>query len=187
MQKFILLLACSEVLISCGTSPEQNALRTATFDSAFPASQTPAVIATVALETPSPPGGCEIVTGSQMEGIIGSLNKVQANPSIGEGIGSFEGCIYDGSEAFVILDYGPFDGIPAQAYYDQVIEQYDELRIETLSGLGEAASWIPQDEYTGKLFVLQTNIVLSVGVSGENARDKAVQITQIALGQIPSP
>jgi len=198
MRQVISLLLWSALLISCGPSLEKSATQTAASASAIAASWTPtetaiptailiAVPTSIPKETPSKFGGCDVLTRDQIEGVVGPLNSAQINPSVDEGIGYFEGCIYDGSAAFVILNYGPIKGITAHAYYEQTLGQYDASQFETLSELGETAFWLQQDTFSGQLYVLRKNIVLSVLVSGETAREMAIQIAQIALRQIPSP
>jgi hypothetical protein len=146
----------------------------------------PPIATTTRADAPQPVVGCDVLTREQIEGIIGPLNsEPQLNPSIGEGIGNFEGCIYDGSAAFVILSYGPRNGISAHDYYEQTLEERGEGQVELLSGLGEAAFWFTQDEYSGQLYVLRGDIVLNLLVSGENAREIAVQIAPLALLRMP--
>ena len=131
--------------------------------------------------------GCEVFSESEIVEYIGPLISAPINnASVGEEVGSFEGCIYAGSEGTIIISYGPSPGISAQVYYDQLRADFPDEAVEMVSGFSEAAVWINQGEFTGTLAVLRGDIVITINVSGESPRSIAEEIAPLVIERIPT-
>ncbi len=130
--------------------------------------------------------GCDVFSETEIVELIGPLSSAPMdNSSVGEQVGSFDGCIYAGVESVIILNYGPSPGIDAQAYFYQLLANFPDEAAEMLSGLGETAVWIDQGEFNGMLAILRGDIVITISVSGETPREVAEEIAPLAIERIP--
>ena len=130
--------------------------------------------------------GCDVFSEAEIVDFIGPLITAPINnASVGEEVGSFDGCIYPGDLTTIILNYGPLAGISAQDYFDGLLEDAPEEAIEIISGLDEAAAWITQGEFSGTLAVLRGDIVITINVNGETPLSIALNLAPLAIDRIP--
>ena len=61
----------------------------------------------------------------------------------------------------------------------------DPESVETISGLGEEAAWVPESRFSGTLNILREDLVLTIFVNGESPLELAQQIAPIPLERIP--
>lgn len=140
--------------------------------------------------TPTTPpiefAGCELINEEEIVVFIDTLIlPPERFASVGEEVGSFDGCLYASETYTVFIQHGPSPGIPAQDYFDQILVNADPTLVETLSDFGQQAFWIPDAGISGTLNILYGEQVLSINIIGEFPLLIAEQIADIVLERIP--
>lgn len=130
--------------------------------------------------------GCDLFSEDQVVGVIGPLvSPPERFASVGEGVGSFDGCNYISESYFVLIQYGPSPGISPQEYFDRLSSEADQESLESIPGFGKEAVWMPETEISGTFAILLPDLTFTVYVNGASPLEIAKQIALLALEQAP--